>query len=83
MPDRVVISNTSPLVYLHQIGQIGLLRSLYGQVIVPQAVQDELRAGEEIGFDVPELAKTPWMEVQPLVDRTLLPAVVDLGLGEA
>lgn len=83
MPDRIVISNTSPLVYLHQIGQIGLLRSLYGRVIVPQAVQDELHAGAVIGCAVPEVTKIPWIEVQPLTDRALLPAVVDLGLGEA
>lgn len=83
MPDRKVISNTSPLVYLHQIGQLGLLRSLYGHVMVPQAVQDELHAGAAIGCKVPELTKIPWIEVQLLLDRTLLPAVVDLGLGEA
>jgi uncharacterized protein len=83
MLDRTVVSNTSPLVYLHQIQQIGLLQSLYGRAIIPLAVQDELRAGAEIGFDVPDLDKIPWIEAQPLADRTLIPAVVDLGLGEA
>ena len=35
MPDRLVISNTSPLLYLHQVGHLELLPRLYGQVQVP------------------------------------------------
>src|ERR687898_122583 len=33
-----VISNSSPLIGLHQIGQLALLAQLYGQVAVPPAV---------------------------------------------
>lgn len=44
MPD--VVSNTTPLQYLHQIGRLDLLTRLYRQVIVPQAVAEELRQGE-------------------------------------
>jgi len=40
MPERTVVCNTSPLLYLYQVGQLGLLQSLYGQVVTPQAVQD-------------------------------------------
>jgi predicted nucleic acid-binding protein len=32
MPDRLVVCNTSPLLYLHQVGRLGLLRDLYGRV---------------------------------------------------
>ncbi len=45
MPDRLVVSNTSPLLYLHQIGRIDLLQKLYGAVIAPPAVAGELRVG--------------------------------------
>lgn len=34
MPDRPVVCNTSPLLYLYQVGQLGLLRDLYGQVLM-------------------------------------------------
>lgn len=42
MPDRLVISNTSPLLYLYQVGQLDLLQKLYGRVQIPAAVQEEL-----------------------------------------
>jgi len=45
-PERLVVSNTSPLLYLHQVGQLDLLQELYGKLYVPSAVQLELKAGE-------------------------------------
>ena len=83
MPDRTVICNTSPLLYLFQVAQLGLLQSLYGEVHVPLAVQDELRAGAALGCLTPDVSELPWLRIQPLRDRSLLPAVVDLGPGEA
>jgi hypothetical protein len=53
MPDRFVVSNTSPLLYLHQIGQLDLLRQLYGRVVVPEAVAKELARGAQLGIAVP------------------------------
>jgi predicted nucleic acid-binding protein len=48
----IVVSDTSPLSYLHQIGQLKLLQALYGQAVIP-AVEKELRAAAELhgGFD--------------------------------
>lgn len=40
----IVVSDTSPLSYLHQIGRLELLRQLYGTVLIPPAVDHELRA---------------------------------------
>jgi predicted nucleic acid-binding protein len=82
-PDRLVVSNTSPLLYLHQVGQLDLLRKLYGRIRIPSAVRLELEAGADQGVSVPDLEKLEWIEEQPLRDRSLLPAVVDLGAGEA
>ncbi len=83
MPDRQVICNTSPLLYLHQVGQLDLLRGLYGVVQAPTAVQEELHAGAGLGISTPNLDEIEWIHVRPVPDRSLLPAIVDLGPGEA
>ncbi len=83
MLDRMVISNTSPLVYLHQVDRIGLLRELYREVTVPPAVETELRKGAALGCSTPDLSTLPWVRVQPLQDRSLLPMIADLGPGES
>jgi predicted nucleic acid-binding protein len=38
----IVVSDTSPLCYLILIGQIDLLPRLYGQIVIPEAVRNEL-----------------------------------------
>lgn len=83
MPERIVICNTSPLLYLHQVGQLSLLPQLYGMAFIPPAVEKELLAGAKKGVNVPDTSQLPWLKVQPLSDSTLLPAIVDLGPGEA
>ena len=39
---RKVIANTTPLIALANIGRLELLRELYGSIIIPQAVMDEI-----------------------------------------
>lgn len=43
MPDCVV--NASPLITLGRVGRIGLLERLFGGVVVPQGVADEVSEG--------------------------------------
>lgn len=54
MPERLVIANTSPLLYLQLVGRLDVLRALYGVVVVPPAVQTELEAGLKIKVGVPD-----------------------------
>jgi predicted nucleic acid-binding protein len=83
MPERLVIANTSPLFYLHQVGQLEVLRALYRRVVIPPAVQAELAAGGQARFAAPDISRANWIEVRPVRSKELIPAVVDLGPGEA
>ena len=38
----VVVSNASPLIVLSKLGQLALLPQLYEQVVIPDAVYDEV-----------------------------------------
>lgn len=83
MPERLTISNTSPLLYLHLVGRLDLLAHLYGEIVVPPAVRAELRAGAERGVDVPKIAALPWLQVTALASDTSISLATDLGRGEA
>jgi predicted nucleic acid-binding protein len=80
VPD--VISNSSPLQYLHQAGVLGLLPAIFGQVWVPEAVVAELEEGRRRSVLLPLLEELPWLKVRAVRDRTLLPLVTHLGDGE-
>jgi predicted nucleic acid-binding protein len=82
MPERV-ISNTSPLFYLHRLRRLDLLQRLYQQVLVPEAVVDELNAGRDQGEDVPDVADCAWIEVHPVREPEVVTLITDLGAGEA
>jgi len=49
---RDVVTNTSPLLYLHQLKLLELLPRLYKRIIVPSAVVMELSEGARIGYVV-------------------------------
>lgn len=80
MPD--VICNTSPLQYLHQIGQLRLLPALAQLVVVPKAVADEVAAGRALGIDLPDLPALDWIEIRRAASSPAMPVVADLGAGE-
>lgn len=82
-PERLVVADTSPLLYLHPAKQLDLLRALYSAVVVPSAVRLELAIGRERGYDAPDVASIDWIRSVTVPDRSLLPAVVDLGPGES
>ena len=79
-----VICNTTPLQYLHQIGSLELLKHLYQQLVVPQAVVSELRQGKLRGVDVPSVETLEWISVQTVstVDLLRVPAGLDAGERE-
>ena len=63
---RKVLANTTPLIALANIDRLELLHKLYGTIIVPQAVMDEI---------IREPAKqrvhnAPWIKVETIQDQS-------------
>lgn len=57
----IVVSDTSPLIYLARLQRLDLLRVLYGRIVVPPSVHRELASGAswEVALD----AIGDWIEV--------------------
>jgi len=77
-----VISDTSPLQYLHQLGLLHLLPALAGRIVVPASVERELLTGRELGVNLPDLRILDWVEIRHPTSRPALPLINDLGPGE-
>lgn len=79
-----VISNTSPIINLAAIGQLGLLRDLFGEVVIPQAVFDEIVIRGEGKPGALEVAARTWFHIETVQDQALVQALLgDLHAGEA
>jgi predicted nucleic acid-binding protein len=79
----IVVSNTSPICYLVLIGESEILPSLFGEIIIPQAVCNELSDLKAPIKLQKWIAQPPnWLRIQPVViepDATL----EKLHLGES
>lgn len=77
----IVIADTSPLQYLFQLGFLDVLHELYGNVLVPEAVRDELLVGRSLGIDVPDPDDSPWITLRSTTTHASV-ASLELGAGE-
>ncbi|NEP60927.1 MAG: DUF3368 domain-containing protein [Symploca sp. SIO2G7] len=79
----IVVSDTTPLSELAKVGQMNLLRDVFGQVILPQEVYDEVTTGTHPAVAAVKLAD--WIEVFSVNNSekvSALQALTKLGLGE-
>ncbi len=79
----IVVADSSPLHYLILVEQADLLRQLYEEVLVPDAVAAELRAAASPPA-VREWVSTPlsWLRVVEVTIRDIDPVSDELDLGE-
>lgn len=77
----IVVCDASPVIALAAIGRLELLPALYGEVVLPHAVRDEITAdpqGEAL------LADAPWMLFRAATDRAAVARLeVEVDRGEA
>jgi len=81
----IVISDTSPLRALAHVGRLDLLGAIYGEVLVPPAVADELQ-GISSGFPPIMVSSIPAVRVQAPSDSRLISRFqqeLDRGESEA
>ena len=76
------VCNTSPIQYLHQLGQLDLLRTLATAVFVPPSVVIEVGRGRALGIDLPDLAAAPWIASRAPQTPIHHQWQTNIGLGE-
>ena len=81
----IIVSNTTPLIGLASIQRFDLLRQLFGEVHIPQAVYDEaVLAGREAGGAKQEVSTAQWIRTVSVQDRLAVEVLLDdMDLGEA
>ncbi len=85
----MIVSNSTPLIYLAKIGRLFLLRDLFGDILIPEEVRKEVidRGKEENcpdAFIVEKALKEGWIKVEEVsVMKELEEFGIDLGEAEA
>jgi predicted nucleic acid-binding protein len=81
----IVVSNTTPLIGLAVIGRFGLLRQLFDEIIIAEAVYHEaVVAGRDEGGAKAEVSSATWIRVNTVRDQLAVNVLLDeLDRGEA
>ena len=82
----IIVSDTTPISELTKVGQLDLLPQLFGMVVIPQAVFDELSVGKHPAAKI--VVDLTWLEVRTVANRQLVSMLqeslyLDLGESEA
>ena len=82
MKIKTVVADASTLIGLSRIEQLNLLRKLYGEVIIPQSVYDEVVIESKDGSERIKTAK--YLKVEKVTDSKVVELFLGyLGKGEA
>lgn len=77
----IVVSNTTPLIGLVSVQQFSLLRTLFSEIHIPQAVYNEAYLAGSVKYPIPA---ADWIKVASVKDRLAVEVLLDeLDLGEA
>jgi predicted nucleic acid-binding protein len=68
MPDRIVVTNSTPVIALSSIYRLELLKNLYGEVIIPQAVHDEVMAKKDSVSQLALVQADDWIITKTVID---------------
>lgn len=82
----IVVSDTSPLSGLAIAGYLFLLQQIYGQVVIPTAVADELRRGGQYDLRIQDVLALDWVEIRQSTNCALVESLQgdhNLDHGEA
>ena len=79
-----VVSNSSILISLARIGKLDLLRQLYVEIIVPEAVWDEVVVKGSGYSGAEEVRTSSWIKIKTVSNKHLVEALRQhLGAGES
>jgi len=80
----IIVSNTSPISNLAKIGRLNLMQNIYGKIVIPTAVYNELTdvgAGDIVTTAV---QKANWIETKQVINQTMVISLQNkLNDGEA
>ena len=80
----IIVSDTSPINNLAAIKYLHLLRQLYGTVLIPESVYQELTDPNFLVAGATEVQTFGWIQTRSVSDRTLIEALSnELDIGEA
>lgn len=80
----IIVSDTSPISNLLLVNQLNLLKELFGEVIIPPAVNKEILALQSLDYNISVYLSSDWIKIIKPVNTQLVENLLDdLDEGES
>ncbi len=80
----IIISDTSCIINLAQVGELELLPKIFNEIVIPQAVYDEIVLKGNNRAGAHEIKQATWIKIKQHTNKTLYQELrADLDEGEA
>jgi len=80
----IVVSDTSPISNLALVGNLDILQQLYGSIVIPQAVVQEIAAVAPRLIGTQDILALDWVHSRPITDQMLVASLeLERDRGEA
>lgn len=82
----LIVADTTPIISLIKIGMLELLSSMYGEVIIPEAVFNELVNNPSMSNEADIIKKSNFLKINKIENEfavKLLQKQLNLGAGES
>ena len=73
------VSNTTPIITLSSIGKIEILKDIFQEIIIPQAVYEEIKAKQGYGYNEVDLSFITVQTIQNTEQEKILLEQLDAG----
>lgn len=86
--EEIIIADTAPIISLLKIGRLSLLQKLFGSIVIPQSVFNELVCGNRFKDEGQQIRNASYISVVELKNEQLVSLLrrstgLDLGESEA
>jgi predicted nucleic acid-binding protein len=78
----IIVANTTPIISLASIGRLDILEKLFGNVMIPEAVYQEIKAKPGYGYEQVDGAFIEVRAIQGLLYKDFLLTQLDSGEAE-
>jgi predicted nucleic acid-binding protein len=77
------VSNTTPIISLSSIGKIEILKDIFQEIIIPQAVYEEIKAKQGYGYNEVDLSFIKVQAIQNTEQEKFLLEQLEAGEAQA
>ena len=82
----IAVSDSSPLIALAKIGKLDILKELFGEIVIPEAVWYEVAVKGKGKPGAEDVRKAEWIKIREVEDRLsveVLKSEIEVGEAEA